>query len=455
MPPGAPILGAGAMRAAEQAVFDTGVSQLELMQRAGDAVAVQVARLAAGRPILVLAGPGNNGGDAFVAGRWLRERGHDVTLAAMRGGGEGAAATMRARWGDPIDTLDAVEPRRVLLDGLFGTGLSRALDAAVAEPLARLADAADLVIGLDLPSGIGTDDGADLGAVYCHVTITLGAVKPGLLLGPGGIRSGHIILADIGIAASRAWTTLAQPKIAAPSPLDHKFSRGMVAVLGGAMPGASHLAARSAMRGGAGYVVLTGEGGGGPDALVRRPADDVLFSDERIGALLVGPGLGRDDAARALLDRALDSGRPLVIDGDALSLLGTDATKRLAGRDAILTPHTAEFSRMFGDGPRDKITRTLDAARQSGCTIVHKGADTVIAHADGTVTVAAGASTWLSTAGTGDVLAGLVAARRAAGGGDAAAEAVWLHTRAASLAGSGLIADDLIQHVPQAMTECL
>ncbi|MES2338628.1 MAG: NAD(P)H-hydrate dehydratase [Pseudomonadota bacterium] len=436
LPDGAPILTAAAMRAAESAAFAGGVTPSELMRRAGVAVAVQVARLSAGRPVLVLAGPGSNGGDARIAADWLIERGHDVTCVA-------------------VDGLTSAEPRAVLIDGLFGTGLSRALDPALSADLKRLRAAADLTIAIDLPSGVATDDGSDLGGAGADVTIALGAVKPGHLLEAGIGMSGHVLLAELGIAIASDWRTLSRPVLQPPGVEDHKFSRGMVAVLAGAMPGAARLAARAAMRGGAGYVVLAGEDGGGPDALVHRAGDVALLDDARIGAVLVGPGLGRDHAARVSLDRALASDRPLVIDGDALSILGAGVADRLQGRHAILTPHSGEFDRMFGRGDGSKIDRTLAAARASGCTIVHKGADTVIATPDGRVTVASAASSWLASAGTGDVLAGLVAARLAAGGRDPAAEAVWFHARAAALAGPALIADDLIEQISIALVECL
>jgi hydroxyethylthiazole kinase-like uncharacterized protein yjeF len=439
LPEGAPIVTADAMREAEEAAFASGVSQAELMERAGVAVAVQVARLAGRRPILVLAGPGNNGGDAWVVARWLAERCYDVTVAELPGNAGPVASQMRARWAGEVTALADAQPRAVLVDGLFGIGITRPLAPAVVAPLAALYAAADLVIAIDIPSG-GIDP---------DVTVALGALKPENLLG-----SGHILLADLGIAVPDAWRTIRRPRMRAPGVGDHKYSRGMVGVIAGEMPGAARLAARAAMRC-AGYVALAGTGAGaegGPDALVHRDVD-ALFDDDRVGALLIGPGLGRSD--RTLLDRAIASGRHLVLDGDALSLLGEDAATRLKNRTAAtwLTPHSGEFDRMFGAGAGNKIKRTITAARASGCTIVHKGADTVIASPDGRAVVEASASSWLASAGTGDVLAGLVAARVAGGG--SAEEAVWLHSRAAAIAGPALIADDLIDTLRDAVAECL
>ena len=433
-PAGVPVLTARAMRAAEAA---SGVPESELMARAGAAVAREVVRLAAGRPVLVLAGPGKNGRDARIAAELLQAAGHPVRVAAH-------------------DALADAESAPILLDALFGTGLSRPLDDTTGRHLARLASGADLVIALDLPSGLATDSGESLGAARVDVTIAIGALKPAHVLGQGVALCGHVLLADLGVPVASEVITIARPQLAAPSATSHKFSRGMVAVVGGAMPGAARLAARAAMHGGAGYVVLTAKGGG-PDALVHRAFDDTLLGDERVSALLIGPGLGRDDAAGTTLDRALESARPLVIDGDALSLLGAEAAARLRGRAAptILTPHEGEFARMFGEGSGNKIDRTRRAVADSECIIAHKGADTVIAHPEGRVTIAADAPAWLATAGSGDVLAGLVASRLAAGATHPAEDAVWLHGRAAERAGPALIADDLIAHLPRAIAECL
>jgi len=435
VPSGAPVLTARAMRAAEIA---SGVPVPELMSRAGAMVAREVVRLAAGRAVLVVAGPGKNGGDAGIAAELATAAGLEVRTVAH-------------------DMLGHAAPAAVLVDGVFGTGLSRPLDRELSAQLARLASGAELVIAVDLPSGLDTDTGASLGAVRADVTIALGALKPAHLLGDGVARCGHLVLAELGLPVGSSVSTTVRPTLARPAVDAHKFSRGMVAVAGGAMPGAARLAARAAMHGGAGYVVLAGEARGGPDALVHRAFDDELLEDARVRALLVGPGLGRDDAARTTLDRALACDRPLVLDGDALSLLGRDAAGRLRVRteSTILTPHAAEFERMFGGGEGNKIQRTMAAAQDCGCVVVHKGADTVIARPDGSATVAANAPAWLASAGTGDVLAGIVASRLAASGEDPAAEAVWLHGRAAELAGPAFIADGLIDALPPAFAECL
>ena len=248
-------------------------------------------------------------------------------------------------------------------------------------------------------------------------------------------------------------TRIERPKLAPPPRDAHKYSRGMVAVVAGAMPGAAMLAARAAMHGGAGYVLIAGRDppSGPPDALVRRRIEDLgeLLADERIGALVIGPGLGEEPD---WVEAALASERPLVLDGDAL----TPALRERAA-PTILTPHAAEFARVFGATDGDKVAPTRSAAARFNAVVIHKGANTIIAAPDGRLAIEDRATSWLSTAGTGDVLAGLVGARLAVGGEpfDVTCEAVWLHARAAALAGPAFIADDLIPLIPEAIAECL
>ena len=441
---GQPILTAAAMRAAEAAAMRGDVTVDTLMARAGDAVATAVRRLAAGGPVLILCGPGNNGGDGYVAATRLRAAGLAVRVAASSAPASDACRRAAAAWGGPVETIAAAVPAPVLVDALFGTGLSRPLDAAVAARLRMLAEAARLTIAVDLPSGVATDTGAVLSAPpVFDVVLALGAVKPAHLLQPAARHARSVRLLDIGVAVdSDAWV-LRRPSLPTPGPDAQKYTRGMVAVVAGAMAGAAELASIAAMRAGAGYVLLLGDTAGPPHALVRKPLDAEAVGDRRIGALLVGPGLGRDEAARARLDTAFDSGRPMVIDGDALHLVNP-ATIAARAPDAILTPHAGEFDALFGSQGADKIARARDAARRSGA-VVFKGADTVVAAPDGRVRIAVDASDWLSTAGTGDVLAGTIAAMLAALGDafDAACAGVWLHGEAARIAGAAFIADDL------------
>lgn len=462
LPAGAPIVSAAAIRAAEGALFAAGTSQDVLMERAGAAVAEQVVRLGAGKPVIVLAGPGNNGGDAYVVARLLRERGVDVQVAALGHARDGAAARMAARWKESVQDLADASPRPILVDGLFGIGSVRPLGADVAGAVARLCSAADLKIAIDLPSGRDADTGAGTGSA--DVTIAIGALKPAHVLAEGAATCGHVLLADIGLQPAAMGRTITQPRRAAWRHDANKFTRGTVLVVSGAMPGAAWLAARAAVSGGAGYVTLAGlsPSRGEPHAIVRRPlahVDDLagLLDDDRIGSVVVGPGLGRDDTARRLLDLVLASRHDLVIDGDALTLLGRDLVRRVDGgsRRICLTPHAGEFVRVF-DTAGDKITATVAAAQACGATVVHKGPDTVISSPDGSVTVCADASAGLSTAGTGDVLAGTIAARMADphAVGDPIAAAVWLHAHAADGLTGAFTADSIAGRISGAWARC-
>ena len=310
VPPGAPILTTDAMRQAEAAAFAGGVSQTELMARAGCAVAREVHRYSRGRAILVLAGPGNNGGDAYVAAQLLSRWGHDVMVAALGEPAEGAAAEARMQWMGGVRTMAGASPRPVLVDGLFSTGLSRQIDPVLSSKLEALLGAAEFCVSIDVASGLDSDRGVVLGhAMRADVTVALGALKPCHLLGEGAACSGHVVLADLGIELPHKWQTLDAPSGLRAEATAHKFTRGLALIVGGAMPGAARLTAGAALRAGAGYVVLgTSDGGPGSlDAVVARgvveAADFTRFVAERtVDAVCIGPGLGRDDRAGALLD---------------------------------------------------------------------------------------------------------------------------------------------------------
>jgi hydroxyethylthiazole kinase-like uncharacterized protein yjeF len=331
---GTPVLTAAEMRAAEAAAIAAGASVDTLMQRAGAGVADAVRRLAGVNEVLVLCGPGNNGGDGYVAAARLHAAGRKVRVAAAGAPRSPAAVAARALWTGAVEPLATAAPAPVVVDALFGTGLSRPLDGDVAAALARLVAAATLAIAVDVPSGVLTDNGALLGDVAAmHVTLALGAAKPAHLLQPAAGRCGAVRLLAIGVEAKATAQVLSRPDLRAPAVDAHKFTRGMVAVVRGRMAGAAQLAADAAMHAGAGYVELLGPTiPGAPHALVRRRCDDAALADARIGAVLIGPGLGRDDEAQALLDCVLATAHPLVIDGDALHLVTPNASARAAGR---------------------------------------------------------------------------------------------------------------------------
>jgi hydroxyethylthiazole kinase-like uncharacterized protein yjeF len=446
------ILTAAEMRAAEEAAIAAGTPVETLMERAGKAAAEAVWRFAGPLPALVLAGPGNNGGDGYVVARELKARGMDVRVAALGEPVSKAAQAARAAWNGPVERLAEAAPAPLLIDALFGTGLARPLDQIVARRLLDLAGKAEVRVAIDLPSGVATDDGAILSEVPdFDLTITFQTLKPAHLLQPAARHMGRIAVADIGISARSRLHAIAAPALPGPGPDDHKYRRGYVAVLAGDMPGASALAAAAALRAGAGYVRLVGPPVAGlPYAIVQGPADpERLLADARIGAVVIGPGLGQSEAAGRLLDLALASGRPLVLDADALSLIAARGLDLLRGLAAmpILTPHEGEFERLFPGLSGSKVDRARAAAAASNAVIVFKGPDTVVAEPGGHAAIARPAPAWLASAGTGDVLAGIAAAMRAAVPApyEAACAAVWKHGQAAEAAGPGLIADDLIR----------
>jgi len=455
------ILTAAQMKAAEQAVIAARVPEYALMERAGAAAAEIIWRAGGKRDLLVLCGPGNNGGDGFVIARLLRARGVPVRVAALGESRTDSSLKARAAWGSPVDALADAAPATQVVDALFGTGLSRGLDAEPAAKLHALTERASFSYAVDLPSGVQTDTGELLSDVpVSGVCIALGALKPAHMLQPAAGCWQRLICADIGIDVSGAQIhRLSPPQLHQPDAFAHKYSRGLVAVVGGEMAGAGLLASQAAARAGAGMVRHIVQEGvhGGPGAIVTQRADDAAdvarsLNDPRIKAVLVGSGLGRDSGALDRLKSALKTGRPLVLDADALFLLAKDGLDAIPP-GSILTPHEGEFARLFGDLPGSKIDRALEAARLSGAILIYKGSDSVLAAPDGRVVLSSVSSSWLSTAGTGDVLAGLVAGRLAVTGDgfQAACEALWLHGEAARRAGAAFIADDLLAELPAAI----
>jgi ADP-dependent NAD(P)H-hydrate dehydratase / NAD(P)H-hydrate epimerase len=446
-------LGGAVLTAAEMRVAETecGVPLDVLMERAGAALADAVWRFGGGAPVLVLCGPGNNGGDGYVAARLMAARGLDVQVAAEDAPGTDLARQARARWTGPVETFARIRPSQVVLDALFGTGVSRPLGGGYRDALSRAVSTAALTIAADLPSGAGSDDGADFGVAPADITIAFGAAKPAHLLYPAANRCGRVLIADIGIPVSSDTMVLARPALPAPLPEDHKYTCGMVAVLPGEMDGAATLGVTAAAHV-AGYTVLCGTGDA-PATVVRR-GFEVTLGDCRLNAILIGPGLQDSPRNRAKLEAALASSVPLVLDAGALALLTPERLRRHAA--TIVTPHGGEFNRLFGARQGSKINRARAAAAESGAVVIFKGSDTVVASPDGRVALAPAASPWLASAGTGDVLAGIAAGllARLKDPFAAACAAVWLHGEAARRAGPGLIADDLSAHLPAALAAC-
>jgi len=447
---GRPILTAEAMRTAEEAAIAAGTTVEQLMERAGAALAEATYRFAGPMPVLVLCGPGNNGGDGYVAARHLAQRGVKVRIAALSGPKSDAAKWARSHWAGPVEQLgDETAPEPLVIDALFGTGLTRGLDEGKAKQLSRLCGPAQLSVACDLPSGVQTDSGEELSLIPAYaMTVTFGALKPAHLLHPAMHKCGRLVLADIGIEADTTWHEISPPNLPPLDPGGHKYDRGLVHALAGAMPGAIALAAKAAAYAGAGYVRVSTSRpiDGLPSSIVQ--IDHAPVNDERIGCLLIGPGLG--DVPQ-VLTLALTSKAPKVIDADGITHLGEP--ERLKGQDAIITPHEGEFVKLFGELPGSKTGRALEAAKRSGAVVVYKGPDTLVASPDGRLCFSPHAHPWLASAGTGDVLAGVIAAMRARGlpAFEAACAGVWLHGRAAEIAGQQLIADDLAAAIPAAI----
>ena len=445
-----PSLTAEAMRAAEQRAIAAGTSVEALMERAGAALAEAAYCHAGKMPALILCGPGNNGGDGYVAARHLADRGVEVRIAAISEPKSEAAKWARGQWRGEVEALNSsTGPSLLLIDALFGTGLREGLEDALQKQFYRLAAGSQMRIACDVPSGVDSDSGVELSSVPgFEMTVTFGALKPAHRLMPSMGKCGRVVLADIGIEASPEWHELGQPVLPALDPGGHKYSRGLVHALAGKMPGAIALSAKAAAYSGAGYVrVSTSRSIDGlPSAIVQT--DTAEINDGRIGCLIVGPGMG--DIPR-VLTLALTSHAPKVIDADAITHLGEP--ERLRGQDAIITPHQGEFERLFGKLEGSKADRALEAAKRSGAVIVYKGPDTLVASPDGRLGFAPPAPAWLASAGTGDVLAGMIAAMRGRGleAFEAASAAVWLHGRAAEIAGAQMIADDLAAAIPQAL----
>lgn len=461
------ILTAANMRAAEQRLIDSGISEIELMQRAGTGAADYIWRAAPHVPTLVLCGPGNNGGDGYVIAQALLEKGAVVKIAASADPATKTAKNAKSLWRGETRTLLDAQPERQFVDCLFGTGLTRPVTGGLLADHQRLFDGAQRRVAVDLPSGIETDTGETLNVVPEYdLTIALGAYKPAYYLAPTCGLIGDLVGVDIGVDATSPINFLVRPSIIPPDCLEHKYTRGLIAIVAGTMQGAAQLTGLAAQKSGAGYVKIFARPGflaPSPSivALSHQDLDQLRrqLSDDRIAVIVIGPGLGRDADAAKLLDVILDSDKPVLLDADALIVLGQTAINRLKHRSSpvIITPHSGEFAAISDDGHESKINATLKLAADSNAVVVYKGSDSVIASPQGKVVLDRSSTSWLSTAGTGDVLAGIIAARFANEKDAflAAKQGQWLHSRAAKLAGPTFSPEILIDHIPKALQECL
>lgn len=454
------VLTVAQMQAAEKAMVDAGTSVEELMQRAGEGAAEWVWRIAAGGSVTVLCGPGNNGGDGYVIAEVLRARGIETRVIAPFDAKDGAAAKARAAFQGEIFAGDHGLHGHVLVDCLFGYGLSRGLGGDLVELLEGLAARHHKLVAIDVPSGVASDTGQLLSPVPDYdLTLSLGAWKQAHFLMPGKANMGEVRCVDIGIDKIDGAARVAErPHLTAPCMDSHKYRRGLLAVVAGRMPGAAMLAAKSAMRAGAGFVKLMSDHSH-PDApaglVIEDTVLDQALSDKRITAILVGPGLGRGDLARDALSCVLETGRPLVLDADALTLLDPDMIEGHDCTGMILTPHEGELECLcqnFGVTAKGKLAKARGLREATGATVLAKGADNILAASDGNIRFFPAASSWLSVAGTGDVLAGIAASRLATGEAPAAAaeQAVMIHAESARQCGTAFTSDELAESVSRA-----
>lgn len=455
-----PVISVDEMRAAEQAAMDAGVTERQLMQRAGEGAAQWVWRVAAGRAVTVLCGPGNNGGDGYVVAEWLRRRGCGVRVVApLDPANDTATSARKAYHGEVLRDADDISAP-ILVDCLFGYGLSRPIGGELGRTLNTLVESHPYRIGIDLPSGVEADTGNQLTELPSYdLTLALGFWKRAHFLMPAMSFMGQRRLVPIELEApdDASGFRAKSPSFDGPPSNAHKYSRGLAAIVAGSMPGAPILAAEAAMRSGAGYVKLFSNQSH-PDApadlvIDDGPLDNAL-EDERIDALLIGPGLGRENDARDRLGAVLATEKPCVIDADALHLLDS---AMLQGRDTsymLVTPHEGELAQLcktFSVDAADKFHKARNLAERTGLNVLAKGPDTFLATRDRILFFDPGPST-LSVAGTGDMLAGLLTGRLANHGDiiRAAEESVALQHEAARLAGPVFSASDLGRHVASA-----
>jgi hydroxyethylthiazole kinase-like uncharacterized protein yjeF len=477
------------MAEADRLAIAGGIAGIDLMENAGRAVADGVAAGGYGRRLVVVVGNGNNGGDGFVVARLLAERGYDVGVALVgdRGRLKGDARLAAERWTGAVAQAapEALGDCDLIIDALFGAGLDRDVEG-LPRAMIEAMNASDVpVVAVDLPSGINGTTGAVMGvAVKATQTVTFFRRKPGHLLLPGRLHCGPVAVADIGIPASvlatiKPMTFANGPQLwgqafPVPRPEGHKYARGHAVVVSGGMSttGAARLAARAALRAGAGLVTIASPrealavNAASSLAVMVRPVDGAselagFLADKRRNAVVLGPGGGVGEAMRAQVLVALESRAAVVLDADALTsfaeypaaLFAAIATK--PDRDVVLTPHDGEFSRLFNEIDNNanvsaKLERTRAAARSSMAIVLLKGSDTTVAAPDGRASIAENAPPFLATAGAGDVLAGLIAGLMAQGMPEfeAATAAAWLHGEAATEFGPGLIAEDLPEALP-------
>jgi hydroxyethylthiazole kinase-like uncharacterized protein yjeF len=483
------LLTTGEMTQADRLTIAGGTAGVVLMENAGRAVADAACRMLQGRRVVVVAGPGNNGGDGFVAARLLVERGHQVRVNFLgdRDKLTGDAAQAARRWRGPTEYAHpgAILRGDLVIDALFGAGLDRAVEGPARATIEAMNASGASIIAVDLPSGVNGTTGAVMGAaVKAERTVTFFRRKTGHLLLPGRLHCGALEVADIGIPAGVVASVKPQAfanepplwahRFPVPAPEGHKYDRGHAVVVSGGLStcSAARLAARGALRAGAGLVTIAtprealAVNAAGNLSIMVRPVEGAIelaefLADKRRNAVALGPGGGVGAAMREQVRTALAGEAAVVLDADALTSFAgepaalAEAIRHRPGRGTVLTPHDGEFIRVFKyiegiNKANSKLEKARAAARETGAVVVLKGADTVVAGPDGRAAIAANGSPFLATAGSGDVLTGMIAGLLAQGmpAFEAASAAVWLHGEAASAVGPGLISEDLPEALP-------
>jgi hydroxyethylthiazole kinase-like uncharacterized protein yjeF len=483
------ILTTAEMERADRLTIAAGTPGFALMLSAGQAVAAAAADLVEDGSIMVVAGPGNNGGDGFVAAAELAAQGRDVCVILMceRDALHGDAASAARGWKHPVLPFNpqAIGKPALIIDALFGAGLSRPVEGNARAMIEAINANGAPVLAVDLPSGVNGTTAAIMGvAVQATETVTFFRKKPAHLLLPGRLQCGRVRVADIGIDAKvleeikpqsfenipRLW----QSSFPVPRISSHKYARGHVLAVSGelASTGAARMSARAALRAGAGLVTVASPrdalavNAAALTAVMVRGIDTVvefaeLLADKRFSTIVIGPGAGVGQRTVDFVQTALAARRHLVLDADALTSFAVapdrlfESIKAVSSLEVVLTPHEGEFPRLFSDMSnkhpgRSKLERVRAAAERSGAVVLLKGADTTVAAPDGRAAIAANAPPWLATAGAGDVLSGIIAGLLAQGvpAFEAAAMGVWMHGEAAREAGPGLIAEDLSEVMP-------
>jgi len=477
------------MGRADAAAIAGGTPGRVLMEAAGRAVAACVSSHYLRRPVLVLCGPGNNGGDGFVAARHLEQAGWPVRLALLGDASalKGDAAWAAGGWSGPVLPMSPslLDGKPLVVDALFGAGLSRPIDGVAAQVIERINEFALPVVAVDVPSGLSGDTGQVMGmAPTAERSVTFFRAKPGHLMAEGLKRCGVLEIVDIGIPSSvlaeigaRLWRN-APPLWASclrrGTVNDHKYARGHLTILGGERAtGAARLAAAAARRGGAGLVTIAAPRAALEIYQMAEPGNLVveantaeaiaeLLKDTRRSGFLIGPGSGINARTRDSVLVVLAASRATVLDADALTVFAEDPKALFAAirGPVLMTPHEGEFRRLFPDlgNIASKVERVREAARRSGAVVLLKGPDTVVAAPDGRAVINVHAPSSLATAGSGDVLAGIAAGLVTQGATPlaAGAAAAWLHGESAyRFRHPGLIAEDLLNGLPEALESAM